>query len=149
MAFPVTLLLVSLVSIGFTESSAQGDVHVSLFNNITMAGVITCPNASLANVKTFSTIPEAKVDVVCKFLFLKRVMKSTTANNEGVYSFSFSMSDILLNKLNLCYLNVTIPPNSCTFRPPGGAIRFPIVGIKSDSGKVIAYIPGAPSYVPA
>ncbi|KAL8043490.1 hypothetical protein ABFX02_09G123500 [Erythranthe guttata] len=144
MAFLAKLLLVSLLSIGVTATSAQ----VGIFGNVTLAGVITCPNDSLATLRIFRIIPEAKVDVVCGILFFQRTVKSTTTNLIGVYSFSFSFSDILLNNPELCYLNVTLPSNSCTFDPPGGAIRFPIVGIRSVLGTVSAYIPGAPSYLP-
>ncbi|KAI3455655.1 hypothetical protein Pfo_012318 [Paulownia fortunei] len=144
MGFPSTLLLIALLSIGFTVSSAQG-----AFNNVTLAGVVTCNNASVAAVKTYRVIPQARVDVVCGILFFQRVTKSTTTNFAGIYSFSFSPVDILFNNPELCNLNVTIPPNSCNFDPPGGALRFPIIAIRSAVGVVIDYVPGAASYVPA
>ncbi|KAL6568323.1 hypothetical protein OROHE_004007 [Orobanche hederae] len=144
MAFSSNILLaLVLVSIGSsTISSAQS-------NNVTLAGVVTCPDASLSAVGTYRVIPQAKVDVVCPVLFFPRVAKSTMTNFVGVYSFSFGPSEILFSNPELCYLNVTLPVNSCKLDPPGGAIRFPIIGIRSFFGMVMAYIPGAPRYVAA
>ncbi|GFP99510.1 hypothetical protein PHJA_002095100 [Phtheirospermum japonicum] len=117
--------------------------------NVTLAGVITCPNTSLSSAGTFRVIPQAQVDVVCTSFFIPRVTKSAKTNFVGVYSLSFSQSDILFNNPELCYLNVTLPMNSCTFSPPGGAIRFPILAIRSPFGVVTYYFPGAPTYVRA
>ncbi|KAG8380197.1 hypothetical protein BUALT_Bualt07G0168400 [Buddleja alternifolia] len=110
--------------------------------------VITCANTSLSTVRTFPVIPQAKVDVVCGFLFFPSVTKSVTTNSAGIYSISFNTADVLFNNPNACYLNVNLPAYSCTFDPLGGALRFPIVTIRSDLGVVTAFVHGAMSYVP-
>ncbi|KAL6585225.1 hypothetical protein OROMI_004514 [Orobanche minor] len=133
-------LVIALIAIGsFTLSSAQ-------FDNITLIGVVYCPNTSLSDVRTYRLIPQAKVDVVCPVFFSPRVTKSTTTNLVGVYTFSFSPSDILFGNPEFCYLNITLPANSCKFDPPGGAIRYPILAARSFFGRVLTYSPGVPSY---
>ncbi|GFP82194.1 hypothetical protein PHJA_000362700 [Phtheirospermum japonicum] len=135
-------LVITLLSIAsLTLSSAQIQR-----TNATLAGVITCPNTSLSTAGTFRAIPQAQVDVVCPSFFISRVMKSTKTNFAGVYSLSFSQTDILLNNPELCYLNVTLPMNSCTFSTTGEAIRFPILSV---FGVAFDYFPGAPTYVRA
>ncbi|KAK4437325.1 hypothetical protein Salat_0066400 [Sesamum alatum] len=119
MALPSTLLFIALLSIGFTVSLAQ----LPLFD-ISLAGTISCPNASLATVGTFRVIPQATVDVVC----------------------GLSRIPLLFNP-ELCQLRVILPVGSCVFVPPGGSIILPITAIKDRLNIVSTYIPGAPTYV--
>ncbi len=143
MAYPSTLLLITLLSIGFTVSSAQFPVV-----DVPLAGVITCTNTSLAAVGTSRVVPQARVDVVCGLS--QSVLRSTTTNSQGLYTFFFNRVGIpLLYNPEQCLLRVVLPPGSCVFVPPGVSITFPIIAIRSILGVLSAYIPGAPTYVVA
>ncbi|KAL0415016.1 UNVERIFIED_CONTAM: hypothetical protein Slati_3333500 [Sesamum latifolium] len=142
MAFPSTLLLIALFSIEFTVSLAQVPGV-----DIPLAGVVTCPNTSLATVGTYRVVPQARVDVVCGLSQI--VLQSTTTNTQGIYTFFFDLVKIpLLYNPDQCLLRVILPPGSCVFVPPGGSITFPIIAIKNILGILSTYIPGAPTYVP-
>ncbi|GER28363.1 pollen Ole e 1 allergen and extensin family protein [Striga asiatica] len=141
--FSNILLLTTLVSIalsGITLSALQYDV--------TLSGVATCPNSSLSVAHTYSVISRAQVEVVCPNSYIGNVLlKNTTTDNEGVYSFTFSVVEIHTNKLQLCYINVSLPMDgSCTFVPPGGAILYPILAVETLLRTVLVYSPGAPTY---
>ncbi|KAL2243167.1 UNVERIFIED_CONTAM: hypothetical protein Sindi_0434700 [Sesamum indicum] len=137
MAFPSTLLLITLLSIGFTVSSAV---------DVPLAGVISCTNTSLAAVGTFPVVPQARVDVVCGLS--QTVLRSTTTNSRGIYTFFFELVKIpLLYNPEQCLLKVTLPPGSCVFVPLGSVITFPIIAIRDIVGIVSEYIPGAPTLV--
>ncbi|KAH6793293.1 hypothetical protein C2S52_003770 [Perilla frutescens var. hirtella] len=141
--FPSTLFLIFLLTVAFSQSSCE-----EVISNVSLAGIVTCINASIVSVKTYPVIPGAQVDVVCGIPFIEKVMKSTTTNLAGIYSFSFNMADmILLNVPDLCHLNVAIPANSCLFDPSGGLLKFPIIGIRSSLGMLIDFIAGAPTYL--
>lgn len=142
MGFP-SLLLIALLSLQLSQSAAQ-TVEVSMV----LAGLVTCTNTSISDAISYAVIPQAKVAVVCGIFLFERVVKSTTASYFGIYTFSFSPTDILLTNPEFCHLRVTFPASSCTFDPPGGVLRFPIVGIRSSSGSLIEYIPGVPTYLP-
>ncbi|KAK6124698.1 hypothetical protein DH2020_041553 [Rehmannia glutinosa] len=86
-----------------------------------LGGVITCTNTSVALAGTYNVIPQAKVDLV--------------------YT-------VLLDGGN-CYLNVTVPPNSCVFNVPTGVLRIPVVVLSTIDalvGKLLVLVPGAVSY---
>ncbi|XP_057792883.1 uncharacterized protein LOC131009512 [Salvia miltiorrhiza] len=136
-------LLIALLSLGFTQSPAQ-TVEI----NVVLAGIVTCTNTSIANARTYAVIPQAKVEFVCGIWILERVIKSTTTSNAGIYTFAFGPKDILLNNPELCHLRVTFPSSSCSLDPPGGVLRFPIIGIRSSSSLLTEYIAGSPSYLP-
>ncbi|KAG6384548.1 hypothetical protein SASPL_155627 [Salvia splendens] len=86
--------------------------------NATLAGIVTCINASIATVKTYPLVPDAR--------------GSDTA---------------LLSVPEMCYLKIAMPENSCVFDPSGGFVKLPIVvGLRSGLGMVTYFIPGAPSY---
>lgn len=138
----LSLLIIALLSLKLTQTPAQ-TVDISEV----LAGTITCINTSIATARIYAIVPQAKVEFVCGILFFQRVVKSTTTNYAGIYTFAFSISDILLSNPEFCHLRVTFPPSSCTFDPPGGTLRFPIIGVRSSSGSLIQYIPGAPSYL--
>lgn len=143
MAFHSTFLLITLLALALSQASSQ-----ELNSNATLAGIVTCINASIATVRTYPLIPEARVDVVCSVLFLEKVIKSTNTNLAGIYSFSFNAADMLLLSVpELCYLKVTMPANSCVFDPSGGFLKLPVVGIRSALGMVTQFVPGAPSYL--
>lgn len=138
----LSLLLIVFLSLKLTRTPAQ-TVEISEV----LAGVITCANTSISEARTYAIVPRAKVEFVCGILVFERVVKSTTTSNAGIYTFSFSPTDILLTNPEICHLRVTFPPSSCTFDPPGGTLTFPIIGIRSSSGSLVQYIPGAPSYL--
>ncbi|KAK4427425.1 hypothetical protein Salat_1511800 [Sesamum alatum] len=140
MALPSTLLLITLLSIGFTVSYAQGDLA-----GFAVGGVIFCPNTSLAAVGTYRVVPQATVDVVCGRS--QSVVRSTTTNSAGIFSFFFNRVETLLFNLEECQIRVILPPGSCVFVPPGGSIRYTIISIRNRLGIVNAYILGAPTYV--
>ncbi|KAL2243168.1 UNVERIFIED_CONTAM: hypothetical protein Sindi_0434800 [Sesamum indicum] len=143
MAYPSTLLLITLLSIGFTVSSAQVSVL-----DVPLAGVITCANTSLAAVRTFRVVPQARVDVVCGLS--QTVVRSTTTNSQGIYTFFFDrVRTPLLFNPEQCILRVVLPLGSCVFVPPGVSITFPIIAIRNLLGILLSYIPGAPTYVVA
>ncbi|KAG6425795.1 hypothetical protein SASPL_109999 [Salvia splendens] len=143
MAFPSSFLLITLLSLALSQASSQ-----ALYSNATLAGIVTCINASIAAVKTYPLVPDARVDVVCGVLFVEKVIKTAHTNLEGVYSFSFNVADTaLLSVPQMCYLKVAMPDNSCVFDPSGGFVKLPIVvGLRSGLGMVTYFIPGAPSY---
>lgn len=142
-AFPSTLLFISLLSLAHSQASS-GQPGIS----VTLAGVVTCINASIATARTYPVIPEARVDVVCGILYLEKVIQSSTTNLAGIYSFSFNVTDMfLLNVPELCYLNVTLPDNLCMLNPSGGFLKFPIIGMRSGLGLVNELIPGPPRYL--
>ncbi|KAL1551788.1 hypothetical protein AAHA92_19588 [Salvia divinorum] len=143
MAFPSSFLLIALLSLALSQASSQ-----ALDINATLAGIVTCINASIATVKTYPLVPDARVDVVCGVLFVEKVIKSTNTDREGIYSFSFNAADTaLLSVPQMCYLKVAMPGNSCVFDPSGGFVKLPIVvGFRSAIGMVAYFIPGAPSY---
>ncbi|KAK4428484.1 hypothetical protein Salat_1148000 [Sesamum alatum] len=141
MALPSTLLFKALLSIGFTVFLVQLQLV-----DVSLAGVITCPNMSLETVGTFCVIPQATVDVVCGLS--QSVIRSTTTNSAGIFSFFFNRARIqLLLNPKLCQLRIILPVGSCVFVPPGGSIRSSIIAIRVSLNIVSAYIPGPPTYV--
>lgn len=143
MAFPSTLLFISLLSLAHSKASSGQPI-----SGVTLAGIVTCINASIATARTYPVIPGARVDVVCGILFLAKVIKSSTTNLAGIYSFSFNVTDmLLLNVPEMCYLNVTLPDNLCMLNPSGGFLKFPIIGMRSGLGLVNEFIPGSPRYL--
>ncbi|XP_057792896.1 uncharacterized protein LOC131009518 [Salvia miltiorrhiza] len=144
MGFPSPFLVMTLVSVAAAVSQASPQ---KLNSNVTLAGIVTCINASIAAVKTYPLIPEARVDVVCGVVFLEKVIKSTNTNLAGIYSFSFDAADMaLLSVPELCHLKVTMLASSCVFDPSGGFLKLPIVGMRSALGMLTDLLPGAPTY---
>ncbi|KAI3455654.1 hypothetical protein Pfo_012317, partial [Paulownia fortunei] len=147
MAFP-WMLLITLFSISATATLA----NAALLGGGILGGVITCTNTSVAMAGTYNVIPQAKVDLVCGAggTSLPAVIKSTQTNTAGLYTFLISSADAILLDGGNCYLNVTIPPNSCVFNVPTGVLRIPVVVLATIDalvGKVLVLVPGAVSYL--
>ncbi|CAI9779938.1 unnamed protein product [Fraxinus pennsylvanica] len=149
MAFSsTTLLIITLFSISATIPLANAD----LLGGGILGGVLTCTNTSIAVAGTYSVIPQAKVDVVCGAggTSLPTVIKSTQTDTAGVYTFLFTSLDTILNDPGKCYLNVTLPPNSCILNIPTGVLRIPVVVLSTVDallGKFLVLVPGALSWV--
>ncbi|KAL7100265.1 hypothetical protein ACP275_09G136800 [Erythranthe tilingii] len=150
MAFPLKFLI-SLLSISATIAAT----NAAILNGGILGGVITCTNTSVAIAGTYNVVPQAKVDLVCgpgSGASLPAVIQSTQTNAAGLYRFVATALDTVLFDSGKCYLNVTLPPNSCTFNIPTGnpILRIPIIVLTTVDalvGKILVLVPGAVSYV--
>lgn len=145
MALPYTHLLLTLLFVSVTVPMAQSSVVGGV-----LGGTLLCTNTSLANVGTYPVIANARVDVVCGQGSLARVIRSSQTNLAGIYYFTFTLVDTILNDPSSCYLNVTIPPNSCIFNVPTGILRIPL-GVLSTIdallGSILVLVPGTLSFL--
>lgn len=101
---------------------------------------MSCTNASVA------VIPNATVDFVCGTSIVE-VIQSTQTNITGIYNFVISSLDAILLNGGKCYLNVTLPPNSCILNLPTsiGVLRIPwfvLSAIDTLVGKILVLVPG-------
>ncbi|KAL2555173.1 uncharacterized protein Fot_08792 [Forsythia ovata] len=149
MAFSsTTLVIITLFSI---ISATVPLANATLGGGI-LGGVLTCTNTSIDVAGTYKVIPQTKVDVVCGVggTSLPTVIKSTQTDTAGVYTFLFTSLDTILNDPGKCYLNVTLPPNSCILNIPTGVLRIPVVVLSTVDallGKLLVLVPGALSWV--
>ncbi|KAG8388435.1 hypothetical protein BUALT_Bualt02G0125600 [Buddleja alternifolia] len=145
MAFRSSILLViALLSVASTMSSA------AIINSGILGGVLTCTNTSVSLAGMYSIIPQTRVDLVCGNGSLAQVVKSAVTNTAGVYIFSFTSLDTILNDPGKCYLTATIPATSCNFNIPSAILRFPIVVLSTVDalvGKLLVLAPGVLSCV--
>ncbi|CAA3027247.1 Hypothetical predicted protein [Olea europaea subsp. europaea] len=126
MAFSsTTLLSLTLYTIFAIVPLAKADLLVGGI----LGGVLTCTNTSIVVAETYNVIPQAKVDVVCGAggTSLPTVIKSTQTDTTGLYTFLFTSLDTISIDSGKCYLNVTLPPNSCILNIPTGFLKIPVV----------------------
>ncbi|KAG8380194.1 hypothetical protein BUALT_Bualt07G0168100 [Buddleja alternifolia] len=101
--------------------------NVSLLSGGILGGVIACTNTSISVAGTYKVIPLSKVDLFCGASGTSVLVVFTQTNTSGLYTFLFMSAGTISPDGGKCYLNVTIPPNSCVFNIPTGVLRIPLL----------------------